>query len=156
MEYIVKTEVEIKTIAENKESFMDLLLLADEQEEMVKKYLYRGELFALYDGDLKTVSVVTKENNDIYEIKNIATYKKYQGKGYGKLMIKHIIEKYKNKCKTLIVGTGEDNRIISFYESFGFRYSHTEKDFFIKNYDHEMYENGKQLIDMIYLSIPRS
>ena len=145
--------MEIKTIVENKEGFMDLLLLADEQEEMIKKYLYRGELFALYDEDLKTVSVVTQEDDDIYEIKNIATYEKYQGKGYGTYMIKHIIENYKNKCKTLLVGTGEDKRIISFYESFGFRYSHTEKDFFIKNYDHEMYENGKQLTDMIYLKM---
>ena len=145
--------IEIKTIAENKEEFMDLLLLADEQEEMVNKYLYRGELFALYEGDLKTVSVVTKEDDSIYEIKNIATYEKYQGKGYGKLMMRYIIEKYKNKGKTLLVGTGEDKRILSFYESFGFRYSHTEKNFFIKNYDHEMYENGKQLIDMIYLKM---
>ncbi|MCL2283437.1 MAG: GNAT family N-acetyltransferase [Fibromonadales bacterium] len=145
--------VTIKTILENKEEFMDLLLLADEQEEMIKKYLYRGELFALYEGDLKTVSVVTKENNDIYEIKNIATYEKYRGKGYGTFMVKYIIENYRKKCNALLVGTGEDNRIISFYKSFGFEYSHTEKDFFKRNYDHEMYENGKQLIDMIYLKM---
>ena len=58
----------IKKINENKDSFMDLLLLGDEQESMIKKYLYRGELFALYDDDdLKTVSVVTKENDDTYD-----------------------------------------------------------------------------------------
>ena len=107
--------MEIKTIVENKEDYMDLLLLADEQEEMIKKYLYRGELFALFDEDLKTVSVVTQEEDNICEIKNIATYEKYQGKGYGTYMIKHIIEKYKNKCKTLLVRTGEDKRIISIY-----------------------------------------
>jgi len=91
---------------------MDLLLLGNEQESMIKKYLYRGELFALYDGDLKTVSVVTKENENIYEIKNIATYKKYQGKGYGKIMIKYIIDKFKNKCKLLLVGTGKNEKTI--------------------------------------------
>ena len=143
--------MEIVKITENKESFMDLLLLGDEQEEMINKYLFRGELFALYDGDLKTVSVVTREDSNTCEIKNIATYEKDQGKGYGKSMMKFIIDNYKNQCRTLLVGTGESDRTISFYKSFGFIYSHTVKDFFIKNYDHKMFEEGKQLIDMIYL-----
>jgi len=145
--------VEINAITQNKEKFMDLLLLGDEQESMIKKYLYRGELFALYDGDLKTVSVVTKEDKNIYEIKNIATYEKYQGKGYGKIMVKYIIEKYKDKCKILLVGTGESEKTISFYKNCGFVYSHTVKDFFVNNYDHEIFEEGKQLRDMIYLKI---
>jgi GNAT superfamily N-acetyltransferase len=145
--------MEIKKRLENKEDFMDLLLLGDEQEEMVKKYLYRGELFALYDKDLKTVAVITNENKNIYEIKNIATYEKYQGKGFGKIMIKFVIENFKNKCNTLLVGTGESDRIIRFYKDCGFTYSHTEKDFFIKNYDHKMFDEGKQLIDMIYFKI---
>jgi len=145
--------VQIIEITQNKENFMDLLLLGDEQENMVKKYLYRGELFALYDGDLKTVSVVTKEDEITYEIKNIATYNQYQGKGYGKMMIKYIIEKYKTKCKILLVGTGENDKILSFYKNCGFVYAHTVKDFFVNNYDHEMFEDGKQLIDMIYLKM---
>ena len=145
--------MKIEKILDNKEKFMDLLLLGDENEEMIKKYLYRGELFALYDDDLKTVSIVTKENVNIFEIKNIATYEKYQGKGYGKIMMKFIIKKYKEKCNTLLIGTGESEKTISFYKSFGFTYSHTVKDFFINNYDHEMYEEGKQLKDMIYLKM---
>lgn len=145
--------MEIKTIIKNKEAFMDLLLLGDEQESMVKKYLDRGALYTLYDNDLKTVCVVTQESENIFEIKNIATYEKYQGNGYGSYMIKYIIEKYKGKCNQLLVGTGEDDKILTYYKSFGFIYSHTIKDFFINNYDHEIFENGKQLRDMIYLKI---
>ena len=145
--------IEINEITQNKEKYMDLLLLGDEQENMIKKYLYRGKLFALYDGDLKTVSVVTKEDESIYEIKNIATYEKYQGNGYGKTMIKYIIEKYKNKCNILLVGTGDNDKTISFYRNCGFEYSHTVNDFFINNYEHEIFEDRKQLKDMIYLKI---
>ena len=145
--------MEIKEITQNKEKYMDLLLLGDEQENMIKKYLYRGELFALYDGDLKTVSVVTKEDESIYEIKNIATYEKYQGNGYGKAMIKYIIDKYKSRCNILLVGTGDNDKTILFYKNCGFKYSHTVKGFFINNYDHEIFEDGKQLKDMIYLKI---
>ena len=145
--------MKIVKINDNKEKFMDLLLLGDEQESMIKKYLHKGELFALYDDDLKTVSVVTKESEEISEIKNIATYEKYQRKGYGSHMLKYIIQNYKNRCKTLLVGTGDDSKILSFYKNHGFVYSHTVKNFFVDNYDHEMYENGKKLIDMIYLKL---
>jgi ribosomal protein S18 acetylase RimI-like enzyme len=137
----------------NKNKFMDLLLLGDEQEDMINKYLNRGELFALYDNGLKTVSVVTKEDKEVYEIKNIATYEKDQGKGYGSFMIRYIIEHYKNKCNLLFVGTGDNDRILKFYKNCGFEYSHTIEDFFIKNYDHKIFEDGKQLKDMIYLKM---
>lgn len=42
-------------IIENKKRFLDLLLLTDEQEGMIDKYLPNGELFALYDDDLKGI-----------------------------------------------------------------------------------------------------
>jgi GNAT superfamily N-acetyltransferase len=96
---------------------MDLLLLGDEQESMVKKYLYIGELFALYDNDLKMVSVITKEDDETYEIKNIATYEKCHRKGYGSYMIKYIIGEYRNKCKKILVGTGDNDKILLFYKN---------------------------------------
>ena len=68
-------------------------------------------------------------------------------------MLKFIISEYKNQCKKLLVGTGDNNKILSFYRKCGFVYSHTVKDFFINNYDHEMFEDGKKLIDMIYLKL---
>ncbi|NLL01275.1 MAG: GNAT family N-acetyltransferase, partial [Clostridiales bacterium] len=46
--------MEIRIIDKNKKKYLDLLLLADEQEEMIDKYLERGILFALYDNDLKS------------------------------------------------------------------------------------------------------
>lgn len=45
--------VKIEKITGNKKQFLDLLLLADEQENMIDRYLPGGDLFALYDGDLK-------------------------------------------------------------------------------------------------------
>ena len=146
--------MEVMEITENKDQYMELLLIGDEQESMINKYLQRGVLFALFDDfDLKTVAVITKEGDDTYEIKNIATLTIYQGKGYGSFMIKHIIQYCKGKCKNLLVGTGDIEDIIIFYEKFGFSYSHTVEDFFIKNYDHVIIEKGKQLKDMIYLKL---
>ncbi len=46
--------VKIEKIIENKKQFLDLLLLADEQENMIDRYLPGGDLFALYDNGLKS------------------------------------------------------------------------------------------------------
>ena len=143
--------MKVKIIKSNKKDFLDLLLLADEQESMIDKYLERGELFALYDGDLKSVCVVTQESDDACELKNIATYEKWHGKGYGSKLLKYIFSHYKDKYTTMLVGTGDSPWILEFYEKNGFRISHRIKDFFIDNYDHPMFEDGVQLIDMVYL-----
>ena len=141
----------IEKITNNKKQFLDLLLLADESEEMIDKYLESGDLFALYDNDLKSICVVAAIDGDTCELKNIATYKKYQGQGYASALIKFISDYYKNNFKTMLVGTGETPAILSFYKSCGFEKSHVIKNFFTDHYDHPMFEDGIQLIDMIYL-----
>ncbi|MGL4740017.1 MAG: GNAT family N-acetyltransferase [Sarcina sp.] len=141
----------IKIIEKNKKSFLDLLLLADEQEDMVDKYLERGIMFALYDNDLKGICVVTKESNRTYELKNMAVYKEFQSLGYGKALVEYIFKYFKNDCDVMYVGTGDSPLTIPFYEKCGFKESHRIKDFFIRNYDEPIYEAGKQLVDMVYL-----
>lgn len=141
----------IEKITENKKQFLDLLLLADEQEDMIDRYLANGDLFALYDDDLKSVCVVLPIDNETCELKNIATYREYQGKGYGKALIKFISELYGSDYKTMLVGTGETPTILSFYESCGFERSHRLKNFFTDNIGHPIFEEGIQLVDMIYL-----
>jgi len=143
--------VRIEIIIENKKKFLDLLLLADEQENMIDKYLPNGDLFALYDDDLKSVCVVVPINCETCELKNIATYAKYRGKGYGRALINFIFDFYKNNYKAMLVGTGETPAILSFYENCGFEKSYRVKNFFSDNYDHPMFDSDIQLIDMIYL-----
>lgn len=141
----------IKQITENKKRYIKLLLLADEQESMIDRYLNRGNMYALFDNDLKTICVVTDENNKVCELKNIATYPKYQSQGYGRQMIEYICNCYNTNFDTMLVGTGDSPLTIPFYKKCGFQESHRIKNFFIDNYDHPIIECGKQLIDMVYL-----
>ncbi len=141
----------IKQITENKKQYIKLLLLADEQESMIDRYLNRGKMYALFDDDLKTICVVTDENNKVCELKNIATYPKYQGQGYGRQMIEYICNCYNTNFNTMLVGTGDSPLTIPFYKECGFQESHRIKNFFVDNYDHPIIECGKQLIDMVYL-----
>ena len=65
-------DMKIREVNENKKQFISLLLLADEQESMVDRYLEKGTMYVLEDGNVKAECVVTDEGNGILEIKNIA------------------------------------------------------------------------------------
>ena len=143
--------MDIKEVVENKKQFLPLLLLADEQESMIDRYLDRGTMYVLDDEGIKGACVVSDEGNGILEIKNIAVYPSYQRRGYGKALIDFIIRKYRGKYSLLQLGRGESPSTIGFYEKCGFIRSHIVKDFFTDNYERPIYEDGILLKDMIYL-----
>ena len=146
--------MEIKKVTGVKKDYIDLLLLADEQENMIDKYLEKGEMFVLEDNGIKAECVVTKENEGIYELKNIAVLPAYQRKGYGKRLIDFLFARYSD-CKVLYAGTGDCPSTLSFYHQCGFTESHRVENFFIENYDHPIVEDGIRLVDMVYLKKER-
>lgn len=143
--------MKISEIKNNKKKYISLLLLADEQENMIDRYLDRGTMYVLDDNGIKAECVVTDEGNGILEIKNIAAEPDCQGMGYGKALIEYIADRYKEKYSVLQVGTGDSPLTIPFYEKCGFIRSHIIRNFFTDNYNHPIYECGIQLKDMIYL-----
>lgn len=150
-EFVEAKDMEIREIKENKKQFLSLLLLADEQEDMIDRYLDKGRMYVLDDDGVKCECVVTDEGNDVLEIKNIATVPEYQGKGYAKALIDYVVEKYSKQYTVLQVGTGDSPLTIPFYEKCGFVRSHIVPNFFTDNYGHPMFECGVQLVDMVYL-----
>jgi hypothetical protein len=134
----------------NKRAFLPLLLLADEQESMIERYLDQGTMYVLDDNGAKAVIVVCAENNGVLEIKNLAVEPQSRRQGYGKKLVAFVFERYQGKYHTLQVGTGDSPLTVPFYEKCGFRRSHAVKNFFTENYDHPIYECGIQLVDMIY------
>ena len=143
--------MEIKKVENHKKQFLSLLLLADEQEDMVDKYIDKGVMYVLDDNGIKGECVITDEGGGVLEIKNIVILPKWQGKGYGRALIDFISAKYREKYSVLQVGTGDSPLTIPFYEKCGFTRSHSIKNFFTDNYNHPIYECGIQLVDMIYL-----
>lgn len=141
----------IKEIKTNKKQYLSLLLLADEQENMIDRYLEQGTMYVLEDDGVKAECVVTDEGSGILEIKNIATDPEYQGQGYGKTLIEFVAKEYAGTFSVLQVGTGDSSMTIPFYEKCGFVRSHRISNFFTDNYDHPIIEGGVQLVDMVYL-----
>ena len=142
--------MKISKVIGNKKDYLDLLLLADEQEDMLDKYLGRGEMFVLEDGGVKAECVVTKEGEGIYELKNIAVMPCFQRRGYGKSLISQLSRIYPD-CRLLYVGTGDCPSSLSFNHACGLTESHRVKNFFTDNYAHPIIDDGVLLTDMVYL-----
>lgn len=134
----------------NKRDYLRLLLLADEQESMIEKYLDKGTMYVLDDNGVKAEIVVCDAGNGVLEIKNLAVEPQFKRQGYGKKLVDFVCGHYKGKYNTLQVGTGDSPLTVPFYERCGFKHSHIVKNFFTDNYDHPIYECGIQLLDMIY------
>ena len=141
----------VEQVTEDKKRYLSLLLLADEQESMIDRYLDRGTMFILDDGGVKGECVVTDEGNGVLEIKNLAVEPACHRMGYGRALIDYVADRYRGQYAVLQVGTGDSPFTIPFYEACGFICSHKIKNFFVDHYDHPIYEGGKQLVDMICL-----
>ena len=132
----------------------DLLLLADETIEAIDKYIYNSDIYVLkLNEKISALYVLQSLNNCTVEIKNIAVHENLQGQGIGMFLLQDAIHKAKNKeFKWLIIGTGDASlKQISLYQKAGFEIFDRKENFFIKNYPTPIYENGKQLKDMIML-----
>lgn len=143
--------MQIREVACDKKRHLALLLLADEQEDMVDRYLERGTMYVLEDGGVRAECVVTDEGDGLLELKNIAVEPEFQGRGYGRALVDFLVRTYAGQYARLQVGTGDSPATVPFYVSCGFRRHHLVRNFFTEHYDHPIYECGVRLVDMVYL-----
>lgn len=143
--------MQIRKVTTGKKDYLALLLLADEQESMIERYLERGAMYALEDHGIRAVCVVTDEGGGVLEVKNLAVWPQFQRRGYGRKLLEFLAHEYRSAFRVLQAGTGDSPLTIPFYEACGFRRSHVIPGFFTEHYDHPIFEGGRQLVDMVYL-----
>ena len=91
--------MEIREITGDKRRYLPLLLVGDEQEEMVMRYLPHGSLFVCFDPDPCAVAVVTDEGDGCCELKNLAVEPCRQRQGYGRRMVAFVVRRY-TRCRS--------------------------------------------------------
>lgn len=143
--------MQVKKI-ENKEDYIDLLLEADPSKDMIHKYLADSDVYALKKEDeIICIAVILHIDRKTLELKNIVTKENFRNKGYAKTLLKSLCGNYKQKYDRMLVGTTENN--IPFYVKQGFdKYEKTIKNFFIDNYNEEIWDEDLPCTDLIYYS----
>ena len=97
--------MDIVHVRSHKKAWLPLLLVGDESEAMIDRYLDRGELFVLHDPDARGLCVVTREGEGVAEIKNLAVAAAWRRRGYGRALIEFVCARYASSCHSLQLGT---------------------------------------------------
>ncbi|MFS0785913.1 GNAT family N-acetyltransferase [Shouchella sp. 1P09AA] len=148
--------MEIRQLQKNEDVPYDLLLLADPNQALVDAYLNQGNCYVLeINKQIVGCYVLLKTRPQTIEIINIAVTKQMHGRGYGKALLAHAIEKSKEAgYQTIEIGTSNSSiNQLAFYQKYGFRMDYIDRGFFLRHYDEEIWEDGIQALDMVRLSM---
>ena len=128
-------------VADNKQSLVE----AAYEDGLYTLGIYHEETmvgFVLYDYD---------DTFPGWSMSRFMIGKQYQGKGYGKMLIEFVANRYRDQYKILQVGTGDSPLTVPFYEACGFAVVDRESDYFLRHYDHPILEAGVLLRDRVIL-----
>ncbi len=124
---------------------INLLLEADPDEKAVREYLQQSIIFEIQEGSQSIgCLLLLQQEEGLMEIKNIAVWEAYRGKGYGSLLLQFAIaEARKLGAKRLRIATGNSSiGQIYLYQKAGFELSHLVRDHFTDHYPEPILENG--------------
>ncbi|MFD2383035.1 GNAT family N-acetyltransferase [Paenibacillus xanthanilyticus] len=132
----------------------ELLLLADPSKPLVDGYLSKGSCHvAELDGETIGVFVLLEKHAGTLEIMNIAVAERYQGRGFGKALLAAAVEEARRRGAAFMeIGTGNSGfQQLYMYQKCGFRMMSIDHDFFVRNYEEPIVENGIPCRDMVRL-----
>ncbi|GMK41285.1 N-acetyltransferase [Paenibacillus sp. CCS19] len=135
---------------------MDLLLLADPSQIQIESYIRRGHCYLAYDHEqIVGEFVLLPTSPHTIEIVNVAVDEHCQGRGIGKALVSKAIQEAKELgYPTIEIGTGNSSiHQLKLYQRCGFRIVGVDVDYFIRNYEEEIYEDGIPCRDMIRLRL---
>lgn len=152
--FLQKGDSMLKQVYEINDEILALLLLADPSIEMINQYISESSIYILEQSKFTGVVVLKEVSESTMEIMNISVSEAYQGKGYGKLMLKEAekIAKHSGYNNLIIATANSSLNQLALYQKCGFRIIDIEKDFFINVYKEVIIENGIRAMDKIILS----
>ena len=124
---------------------MGLLLLGDESEAMIEKYISGAHILIAEIGtEIIGVCVIAENTHETCEIKNVAVAKDYQGEGIGTRLLRHAIMFAREKGYiTIEIATGNSGiGQLYLYQKIGFEMTDIEQNYFVKHYSKPILENG--------------
>lgn len=146
--------MDIRKLTKEETPPWELLLLADPSRAVVEEYLKSGNVYVGEKSGEAIGEYVLKETKKVVvEIMNVAVHEDFQGKGYGKQLIAHAInEASKRGYAQVEIGTGNSSiHQLKLYQQCGFRMTGIDFDYFTRNYDEPIVEDGLLCRDMIRL-----
>lgn len=156
MDQFKNPKLTIRPVTQLTAQHWQLLLLADPSRKLVQDYLQKGTVWeARKDGQSVGIMVLDEIAPSRLEIKNIAVDPKFENQGIATALLHYALHFAKQRrYHRLQIGTGSTSfKQLYLYQKVGFRITGIRRDFFVKNYERPIYENGLWLQDMLVLEI---
>ena len=138
----------------NNEVPYELLYLADEDDDQIRKYRDSALFWAARrDDEILGMIGLSERGQKSVEIVCVAVYEEYQNKKIGTELIERVIGYSKEKgYEEIIIKTGNCGLgQLYLYQRCGFRFDSVNKDYFLENYRVPIYENTIRCTDQIVL-----
>ena len=135
---------------------LELLLLADPDVSSISNYLEHSVSFvAEYSGEIVAAIVLCQDDDNSFEIKNISVREDFQKKGIGTKLLQIGIKEAKESIKTILrIKTGNSSLVqLEMYKKNGFKIVGIDYEYFTKNYNQTIFENGIECKDLILLEM---
>jgi len=135
---------------------MDLLMLADPSEEMIRDYLPYSVGFAAYEADTMVGALLMMRTRPrTMEILNISVLETHQNKGIGRQLIARAVDKARLlRARVLEIYTGNPGAVqMLLYQKCGFRIVGVDLDYCRIHYNETLMDNGIECRDMIRMKM---
>lgn len=145
----------IRKLYVNENAPIELLQMADPSSKFVTESVDRGKCYVAESAQtIIGVYILLPTKPGMVELVNIAVSEKEQGAGVGKYLTMDAIQRARRMgYKAIEIGTGNSSfGQLKLYQKCGFRIVGVDVDFFTRNYDEDIVENGVWCRDMIRLS----
>lgn len=107
------TRFVITEVYSDRKQFLPLLLIGDESETMIDRYIGQGNLYARFlDGVPIAVVMTVSIDSTTVEVKNLAVADRFRRQGYGRRMLRHIENRHPGK--TSLSGREKPPRLFAF------------------------------------------
>jgi ribosomal protein S18 acetylase RimI-like enzyme len=147
--------VTLARVDDDRESYVSLLLEADESEPVLRSYLDDGELFEIREDGVPVGAVLLiPEGESELEIKNIAIAPERRGHGLGRAAVDEVVASARARGVTrLVVGTADTSHDLQrFYRRCGFADAGRRERFF-DDYPEPVIERGRTAHDMVLFAM---
>ena len=140
----------MRRISGDRRHLLPLLLIGDEQESLVERYLDRCGLYVWEEaGEVLAVCAAERTGPGRVELLNLAVAPEHRRRGIGRKLLLAVCGEYPGCAAEL--GTGETPGTLAFYRACGFRETGRVENYFPEHYDHPIVEEGVTLRDQIRL-----
>lgn len=148
----------IRRLGDNIEPPYELLNLAEPfMKVAMEDYIKRGICYVAYNNNKELVGtyILLQTQPKTLELVNVSIDEQFRRRGNGKRLVEHAIgQSAIHGAEVMEIGVGNSSiRLLEMYQQNGFNISSIDFDYFIRNFNSPIYENGIHCKHLIKLRI---